>query len=69
MSNNKELIIEMIDNINWLLEAHNSHVELVEIMGSKIVLRYEGQCSACKIDCAAFAINMTMPDMKIIKIK
>lgn len=66
-SNNIEKRVnEVLHNVNWLLDAHESFAELVEIKGNKIVLRCVGQCSGCETDCVGLAFKERMPDIELI---
>ena len=66
MDNIKKLVMEVLHNINWLLEAHDSFAELIEIKGNKIVLRCEGKCRDCETDCVGVAFKERMPDIELI---
>ncbi len=56
---------EVLHNLNWLLDAHGSSVELVKIEGTKIILRCIGQCSTCETDCVGVAFQERMPEIKL----
>lgn len=57
---------EVLHNLNWLLEAHNSFVELVEIKGDTVVVNCTGSCSECDTNCVGIAFKERMPDIKLI---
>ena len=57
---------EVLHNLNWLLEAHDSFVELIEIQGNKVFLRCTGLCATCETDCVGVAFRERMPEIEII---
>ncbi len=57
---------EVLHNLNWLLEAHNSYAELVEIHDNKVVIRCVGQCSECETDCVGVAFKERMPHIELV---
>ena len=58
-------VMEVLHNLNWLLEAHDSFAELVEIRDNKVVIRCVGQCSTCETDCVGVAFKERMPDIEL----
>jgi Fe-S cluster biogenesis protein NfuA len=62
-------ILEVLHNINWLLEAHDSRAELLEVKGRKVILRYIGPCSHCRTDCLGVTLKEQMPDINLIYYK
>jgi len=60
-------VLEILHNVNWLIESHDSYAELVEIKGKKIVIRTVGPCDTCDTDCIGTAFMERMPDMKLIR--
>jgi Fe-S cluster biogenesis protein NfuA len=59
-------VMEVLHNLNWLLEAHDSYAELVEINGSKVIIRCVGQCSTCETDCVGVAFKERMPEIELV---
>ncbi len=65
MKNIEKRVKDVLHNLNWLLESHDSSVELVEIVGDKVIIRCVGQCSECETDCVGVAFNERMPDITL----
>ena len=57
---------EVLHNVNWLLDAHDSHAELVEIEGNKVVVHCTGFCADCETDCVGVAFRERMPDIELV---
>jgi Fe-S cluster biogenesis protein NfuA len=66
MNNTEQKVLEVLHNVNWLLEAHNSFAELVEISGNKVVLRCKGHCAECETNCIGVAFQERMPDIELV---
>ncbi len=69
MNNNNKIekrVQEVLYNVNWLLEAHNSFAELIEIDGNKVVIRCSGHCANCETDCVGVAFRERMPDIDLV---
>jgi Fe-S cluster biogenesis protein NfuA len=66
MNDIERRVNEVLHNLNWLLEAHNSFAELVEIDGNKVVIRCTGACSECETDCVGVAFKERMPEIELI---
>jgi Fe-S cluster biogenesis protein NfuA len=66
MNDIERRVNEVLYNLNWLLEAHNSFAELVEIDGNKVVIRCTGFCSECETDCVGVAFKERMPEIELI---
>lgn len=66
MDEMEKQVMEVLHNLNWLLEAHDSFAELIEIKGNRVVIRCVGQCSECESDCVRVAFEERMPDIKLI---
>ncbi len=58
---------EILHNLNWLLEPHDSSVELVNIKGNKVVIRAEGSCKKCETDCIGVAFKERLPHVKLVR--
>jgi len=58
---------EILHNLNWLLEPHDSFVELVNIRGNKVVIRAVGSCEGCETDCIGTAFRERLPDVKLVR--
>lgn len=63
----KKQVLEILHNLNWLLEPHDSSVELVRIKGNKVVIRTAGSCDKCETDCIGTAFKERMPDVKLVR--
>ncbi|NOZ67925.1 MAG: hypothetical protein GXP46_01440 [Deferribacteres bacterium] len=66
MNNIEQRVHEVLHNLNWLLEAHDSFAELVEVKGNKVVIRCVGYCAECETDCVGVAFKERMPDIELI---
>lgn len=67
--NSKELrkkISEVLHNVNWMLEAHESFAELVDVHGKKVIIRSTGFCSECDTNCVEAAFKDRLPDIEIV---
>lgn len=58
---------EILHNLNWLLEPHDSSVSLVKIRGNKVVVRAVGSCNKCETDCIGTAFKERLPDVKLVR--
>ncbi len=56
---------EVLHNVNWLLEAHNSFAELIEVKGKKVIIKCVGFCAECESDCLRVAFEERMPEIKL----
>lgn len=59
-------VAEVLHNLNWLLESHDSFAELVEIRGDNVVIRTTGFCAECETACVEVAFKERMPDIRLI---
>jgi len=66
MAEIEKQITEILDSMNWILEAHDSCAELVEIKGKKVVIQLAGQCADCETNCIEEAIYQILPDIELI---
>ena len=66
MATIEEQVIEVLHNVNWLLEAHDSFAELVEVNGNKVIIKCIGACATCETDCVGVAFQERMPDIELI---
>jgi Fe-S cluster biogenesis protein NfuA len=57
---------EVLHNVNWLLEAHDSYAELVKIEGNKVYIKCVGYCAECETNCVKVAFDERMPDIELI---
>lgn len=57
----KKQIAEILDSMNWILDAHNSSAELIEVKGNRVVIQVEGQCADCDTNCLEEAIYNKFP--------
>lgn len=69
MHNIEKDVLEVIHNLNWLLEAHESHVELIEINGNQVLIRCAGHCTECETDCIGVAFKERMPEIILLRKK
>ncbi len=67
MDRMKKQVLEILHNLNWLLEPHNSFVELVNIKGNKVIIRSAGSCDKCETDCIGVAFKERLPDVKLVR--
>ena len=65
-NNIEQRVLEVLHNVNWLLEAHNSFAELIEIDGNKVVIHCIGHCANCETDCVGVAFRERMPDIVLV---
>ncbi len=66
MNDLERQVNEVLHNLNWLMEPHNSFVELVEIKGKTVIIRCVGYCADCETDCIRLAFKDRMPGIKLI---
>lgn len=66
MSDIEKRVHEVLHNLNWLLESHDSFAELVEINGNTVVIRCAGFCAECETNCVGVAFNERMPDIEVV---
>jgi Fe-S cluster biogenesis protein NfuA len=59
-------VIEVLYNVNWLLESHDSSAELIGIKGNKVTIRCIGYCAKCESACVQVAFKERMPDIDLI---
>lgn len=68
MNEIEKQVLEVLHNLNWLMEPHNSYAELVEVKGRNIVIRSFGSCGSCETDCIRTAFTERMPGMKLVRL-
>ena len=66
MATIEQRVLEVLDNVNWMLEAHDSSAELVEISGKTVIIKCIGACATCETDCVGVAFRERMPDIELI---
>ena len=66
MATIEEQVIEVLHNVNWMLEAHDSSAELVEVNGNTVIIKCAGACADCDTNCIGVAFEERMPDIKLI---
>ena len=66
MATIEQQVLEVLHNVNWMLEAHDSSAELVEVKGKTVIIRCIGACATCETDCVGVAFQERMPDIKLI---
>ncbi len=67
MNQIEKQVLEVLHNLNWLMEPHNSYAELVEIKGLEVVIRCVGACIECETDCIGVAFKERMPTIQLIR--
>ncbi|HBH61379.1 MAG TPA: hypothetical protein DDX85_06520 [Nitrospiraceae bacterium] len=60
-------VLEVLHNLNWLLDPHDSFVELVYIKGDEVVIRAVGSCETCESDCIGVAFKERLPNIKLVR--
>jgi hypothetical protein len=58
-------VIEILDSMSWILDAHDSSAELVEIKGNNVTILMIGQCAECETNCIEDAIYEKLPDIEL----
>ena len=58
---------EVLHNLNWLLEPHDSSVELIKVEGKKVTIRCAGACIECETDCIGTAFKERMPHIELVR--
>jgi Fe-S cluster biogenesis protein NfuA len=66
MDNLKNQVSDILKNLNWLLESHDSFVELISIQGNKVIIHCEGYCSECETNCIVVAFRERLPQVKLV---
>ena len=61
----QELIMEILDSMKYLIEAHKGYAELGEVRGNSIVIFCGGMCLDCENKCIEEAIKARVPDIDI----
>jgi hypothetical protein len=64
----KKKVLEVLHNLNWILESHESYVELVEIKGKQVVIHCVGFCMECETDCVGTTFKERMPDIELCRV-
>jgi hypothetical protein len=62
----KKQILEILDSMSWILDAHDSYAELVRVKGKKAVIKISGQCAYCETNCLEDAIYEKLPDIELV---
>lgn len=67
MSNTIEARVrDVLHNLNWLLDSHDSSAELIKIEGNKVYLHCVGECATCDTECIQVAFRERMPEIEVI---
>jgi Fe-S cluster biogenesis protein NfuA len=66
MASIEERVLEVLHNVNWMLEAHDSFAELIEVDGNTVIIKCVGACADCETDCVGVAFRERMPDIELI---
>lgn len=66
MDKTKELIIETLEYMNVLVEAHDGFIQLGEISSSRVEIYCGGQCVDCDDKCIEEALKSRVPDIEVI---
>ena len=62
----KKRVFDVLHNLNWLMESHDSFAELIEVKGKRVVIRCVGHCAECESNCLEVAFKERMPDIELI---
>ncbi len=66
MNGTEKQVLEVLHNLNWLLEPHESSVELIAVEDEKVLIRCVGACVGCD-DCIGTAFKERMPHIELIR--
>jgi len=66
MATIEQRVIEVLHNVNWMLEAHDSFAELIEVNGNTVIIKCTGACAGCETNCVGVAFEERMPDIVLI---
>jgi len=66
MSQIESEVSEVLRGLNWLMEPHDSHAELIEVKENKVIIRCVGHCAECETDCVRIAFKERMPGIELI---
>ncbi|NOZ70111.1 MAG: NifU family protein [Deferribacteres bacterium] len=66
MSGIEKLVTDVLNDLNWLIEPHDSFVELIEVKGNRVVIRCVGHCAGCESDCIRVAFRERIPDIELV---
>jgi len=66
MRNIEKQVKEVLHNLDWLLESHDSSIELVKIDGMKVTISCEGACADCETNCVEVAFKERIPDIELV---
>jgi hypothetical protein len=68
MAELKQQALEVLNNLNWLIEAHDSYVEFIDTKDNKVVIRCVGPCADCDDDCVGVAFKERMPQVELLRL-
>ena len=57
---------EVLKNVNWLMEGHDSYAELVSIEDNNVVVRCVGHCAGCDENCVKAAFSEQLPEVDLV---
>ena len=57
---------DIIKNLNWLMEPHDSYVELIGIRGKRVIISASGPCTECEKDCIGTAFRERLPHIRLV---
>ena len=66
MATIEQQVLEVLHNVNWMLEAHDSFAELVEVNGNTVIIKCIGHCAKCETNCIGVAFQERMPDIQLV---
>lgn len=66
MDKTEEKIREILNNLNYLFEAHDGFAVLAECSNNRAVIYCGGLCSHCDSKCIEEAIKAKIPDIEVI---
>ena len=67
MNDIEKNVLEVLHNLNWLFESHDSYVELIEVKGNEVTIRCTGACAECETDCIGVAFKERMPHIELVR--
>jgi hypothetical protein len=66
MDKTEEKIREILNNLNYLFEAHDGFAVLAECSNNRAVIYCGGLCTHCDSKCIEEAIKAKIPDIEVV---
>ncbi|GBE06278.1 hypothetical protein BMS3Abin10_01923 [bacterium BMS3Abin10] len=66
MEISEEKIRDILDSLEWLMDAHDSSAELVELKGNTAIIQLSGQCAVCDTNCIEDSLYQELPEAEFI---